>query len=109
MVLMMGLVLDVAVIMIPVQTAERKFCIDFVFGFDAVSIVTGCGDQIVDLRLGDFAIVVDNLKILGLGVPARNFYARMIECRFNTVLAHDAVSRNFDIGFGGFPLRVNPC
>ena len=99
-------VLDVAVIMIPVEAAKWKFRVNFTVGFYTVCVLADSGHQIMDFLLGNFAVVVHNFQIFGFSIPLCKFNPRVIEGCFNPVFAHDTVTKNFEIGFDYFALRV---
>jgi hypothetical protein len=104
--LLMRLIYNIAVIVVPIKAAERKLCVYLVFGFHFVSVMTRGSNQIVNLLLRKFPVVVHNFEIFAFRIPIGDLDAREIKRRFNPILAHGTVSKNLDIGFSSFSLGV---
>jgi hypothetical protein len=62
-------IFNVAMIMVPVKAAERKFRVHLIAGLNAVCVMTRFSNQLVDILFRNFVIVENNLKFLGFGIP----------------------------------------
>src|SRR5687768_13395779 len=107
MLVLMRLINNIAVIVVPIKTAERKLRVYFVLGFDFICVVTRRSDKIMDLLFRKFPVVKYNFEIFAFSIPIGNLDAWNIKRRFNPVLAHATVSKNLDIGFCGFSLGID--
>lgn len=95
-------VFDTRMIVVAIQAAERKFRINFVFGFYFVGIMANVGDDLMNFLLRYLFGIIDDVQILGFAVPGCQFNAGAIKGGFNSLLAHAAVPVNFNAGLNGF-------
>jgi len=94
----------VAVIVIPVKTAERKIGVYFVFGFYLVGIMANGSNDLVNVHLADLRRIVGNGKFFCLRIPRSLLDTFGIERRLDAFLAHRTVAVNFDRRLDGLGL-----
>jgi hypothetical protein len=82
---------NIAVVMVAIQTAERKFQVHIVPGPDELCIMAGRSDQAVNFLLGNLPLVIDqdHPKRLCFYLPLHKLYPLLIRGAFNPVFAHD--------------------
>lgn len=96
---------DTRMVVVAIEAAERKVCVDFIFRLHLVGIVACGGNDLVDLELGEFRRIIDYGEFLGLGVPRSCLDAFRVERCFDALLAHAAVAVDFDLRFFGLSER----
>ena len=83
-------------IVLAIETTERKIGISFVFRLHFVGIMPDGCHKIVDVHLGDLIGVVGDLKFFCFWIPRCLFDPFGIQRRFDALLAHHAVAVNID-------------
>ena len=85
-------------IMVTIQAAIRQCGVNFVGRLYLVGIVAGSSNELMDLFYCDDGRIVDDGEVLRSDIPHGLLNTFVVQCRFDTFLAHCAIAIDFEMG-----------